>query len=144
MPQLRNGWMRSPASAHLFAIAAPRPKLSQPHSEVGHKLAELIEQWDQQLATLLAVGHSRADPRCPAGQLPDPAGVSRRTSTSTPAAIIPSRIRSTRLVPPATKVPSGSCRRAAGSAVIDARQTRVFAPGCTAPRVDDPYHVPGA
>jgi hypothetical protein len=48
------------------------------------------------------------------------------------------------LVPPATKVPSGSCRRAAGSAVIDARQTRVFAPGCIAPRLDEPLPCPRA
>jgi transcriptional regulator with XRE-family HTH domain len=40
------------AQRYLFAIAAPRPKLPQPYSKVGHKLAELIEQWDRQLATL--------------------------------------------------------------------------------------------
>jgi transcriptional regulator with XRE-family HTH domain len=41
------------AQRYLFAIAAPRPKLPRPSSStVGHKLAELIEQWDQQLATL--------------------------------------------------------------------------------------------
>jgi transcriptional regulator with XRE-family HTH domain len=41
------------AQRYLFAIAAPRPRLPQPHSsKAGHKLAELIEQWDRQLATL--------------------------------------------------------------------------------------------
>jgi transcriptional regulator with XRE-family HTH domain len=41
------------AQRYLFAIAAPRPKLQEPRSsEVGHKLAALIGQWDRQLATL--------------------------------------------------------------------------------------------
>ena len=41
------------AQRYLFAIAAPRPKLPRPHgSKAGHKLAEVIEQWDRQLATL--------------------------------------------------------------------------------------------
>lgn len=41
------------AQRYLFAIAVPRPKLPQQHSsKFGHKLAELIGQWDRQLATL--------------------------------------------------------------------------------------------
>jgi transcriptional regulator with XRE-family HTH domain len=41
------------AQRYLFAIAAPQPKLPRPRSgEISRNLAELLDQWDRQLATL--------------------------------------------------------------------------------------------